>query len=566
MIKINMHNLTISIKNRQSFQYIILISITILAGVLRFYKLGEWSFWIDEIFTIENTKDFPNGNATRSPVSTMLISLLLRGLGTSEWSTRLIPALFGMALIPVLFFPVKKLFGPVVAMLACLLMALSPWHLSFSQNARYYTTLMLFYTIAFFIFFFSLERNRLWYMLPVFLFVFLAFQERLFALLFLPVVGSYVMLIQLLPIEKPAGLRLKQIVMSVAVILVIACGYLLYDTFNLQRTGDSLITAFLQRFVGQSDWHPQWLLTGAAYNIGIPLVCLGLYGAGTQLLKRSRAGLFITLGALVPLFAIMVLAPFTRTTVHYALMILPCWMILTAIGIKELYRKTRQGHRKPMLVLIFLIALVSVKDRVWIDVRHYVIGDWPVILFLGCVALSILLGILLLLHVISKIHHNDKTMPSSLKKWQLVWGCGILLPVLFHPMVANTLYYEYSHGNRANWRAAAAVFREHKTPGDVVYTTLPPLGTYYFGDATEPMGDLLQGEHINLQTVLLQHQRAWFIEEAGVTMLMGDTFAQWSDTHCETFGVFDNYIAGETWKLRIHLCGSENSSLVQTAK
>ena len=37
-------------------QYVMLGFITLLAAVLRFYKLGEWSFWIDEIFTINRAQ------------------------------------------------------------------------------------------------------------------------------------------------------------------------------------------------------------------------------------------------------------------------------------------------------------------------------------------------------------------------------------------------------------------------------------------------------------------------------------------------------------------------------
>ena len=37
-------------------QYVWLCMITVLAALLRFYRLGEWSFWIDEIYTINHAK------------------------------------------------------------------------------------------------------------------------------------------------------------------------------------------------------------------------------------------------------------------------------------------------------------------------------------------------------------------------------------------------------------------------------------------------------------------------------------------------------------------------------
>ena len=37
------------IDTNPALQYILLIAIMLLAALLRFYKIGEWGFWIDEI-------------------------------------------------------------------------------------------------------------------------------------------------------------------------------------------------------------------------------------------------------------------------------------------------------------------------------------------------------------------------------------------------------------------------------------------------------------------------------------------------------------------------------------
>ena len=42
----------IALAGKPWMQYVWLFLITLFAALLRFYKLGEWSFWIDEIFTI----------------------------------------------------------------------------------------------------------------------------------------------------------------------------------------------------------------------------------------------------------------------------------------------------------------------------------------------------------------------------------------------------------------------------------------------------------------------------------------------------------------------------------
>ena len=43
-------------------QYLLLAAITLLAGALRFHKLGEWSFWRDELITISHAQNIASGN------------------------------------------------------------------------------------------------------------------------------------------------------------------------------------------------------------------------------------------------------------------------------------------------------------------------------------------------------------------------------------------------------------------------------------------------------------------------------------------------------------------------
>jgi 4-amino-4-deoxy-L-arabinose transferase-like glycosyltransferase len=102
-------------------------------------------------------------------------------VGVNEWSARFVPALFGVIIIPAIYFPTKRLFGSGVGLIAALLMAISPWHIFWSQNARYFTPLMFFYTMALFAIYFGLEQDRpILILVSAFLF-YLALSERLSA-------------------------------------------------------------------------------------------------------------------------------------------------------------------------------------------------------------------------------------------------------------------------------------------------------------------------------------------------------------------------------------------------
>jgi 4-amino-4-deoxy-L-arabinose transferase-like glycosyltransferase len=192
-------------------EYGLLIAVILLAGCLRFFRLGEWSLWGDEIFSLGSK---PDGFVQST--TTQLIHWATALLGTSEWSARLVPALIGTVSIVLLYFPIRKLFGVPVAMLSSALLAVSPWHIYWSQNARFYVLLLLFYTLALLTFFIGLEEDKPWYLIISLVFFGLAAKERMLALVFLPVSLLYLLSIQFLPFDRPAGFRLRNLAIFTA--------------------------------------------------------------------------------------------------------------------------------------------------------------------------------------------------------------------------------------------------------------------------------------------------------------------------------------------------------------
>ena len=81
----------------------------------------SWSAWFFGSFDANNfiTVDKP-------PLGTMLMGLSVRLFGLSSWSILLPEALCGIATVGVLFVAVKKSFGPVAALIAAIVMALTP--------------------------------------------------------------------------------------------------------------------------------------------------------------------------------------------------------------------------------------------------------------------------------------------------------------------------------------------------------------------------------------------------------------------------------------------------------
>ncbi len=139
-------------------KYKLLIVITVIAAILRFYKLESFpvSLYWDEVangynaFSIaKNQTDeygtklpilFKSFNDYKLPGYIYLDAPFIKFLGLSEFSVRFPSALFGVFAVIGIYFLSKNLFANYklseqVALSASALLAISPWHLQFSRAA-----------------------------------------------------------------------------------------------------------------------------------------------------------------------------------------------------------------------------------------------------------------------------------------------------------------------------------------------------------------------------------------------------------------------------------------------
>ncbi len=345
------------------FSYGILVGITLFAAALRLYKLGAWSFWGDEMFTIRDAQIAVSTPGLHA-LSFTLTGVALRIFGISEWSARLVSALIGIGTIPVLYVLVRRIFGSRVALGAALLLAISPWHLYWSQNARFYTALLLFYTVALFLFFLAFERDRPLLLGLSLLFAGLALLERLTALLFMPVVVTYLALLYLVPglgwlgIPRPSGLRPR----NLALLFVPTFLGGLYMAVPQIMAWPQWLEAF-----GRINNNPFWIVAGVAYYVRVPILVMGLAGLAYLLLQErphlQRAGLLLGASALVPLALIAALSLVHYTANRYVFISLTSWVVLASVAVVALFEQVRgrwssRAVASSLLVLGLLAVLV----------------------------------------------------------------------------------------------------------------------------------------------------------------------------------------------------------------
>lgn len=321
-----------------------MLCITLLAIFLRFYKLGTWSFWGDEVFTLSSRSDgfIPS-------LTTRLIHATTTHLGVNEWNARLIPAMVGLITIPLLFILVAKTFGNDVGLISSALLATSTWHIYWSQNARFYTLLLLFYSLALFTFHIGLEKDRPWCLALSLIFLGLAIQERLIALMLLPVIIIYLFLLFVFKIEKPMGLRLRNLVIFFAPAIFTA---LFFTTPILANLSD-WIAGF-----GRINTNPVWLSLGLVYYIGLPLFCMASFGVLYLCIQRDRAGLFFGLSAAVPPAAIMIISLSNYAANRYFFISLTSWILLASLASLELL-KTQNGKKKLLAIGVLVLLVLT---------------------------------------------------------------------------------------------------------------------------------------------------------------------------------------------------------------
>ena len=122
-------------------------ALILLAGVLRCYHLGMQEVWLDEAFSallVERPAMLPLLQAeSNPPLYWLLLKVFCTLFGTSPAALRALSALFGTATVAVVTLYGARVFSRPFALGAGLFVAVSPYALYYSQEARAYSLLIL---------------------------------------------------------------------------------------------------------------------------------------------------------------------------------------------------------------------------------------------------------------------------------------------------------------------------------------------------------------------------------------------------------------------------------------
>jgi 4-amino-4-deoxy-L-arabinose transferase-like glycosyltransferase len=126
------------------------VSLTVLATILRFTRLAHQGFWFDEANTAADLHYSPGQmlgllpqNETTPPLFYCVAWLWARVFGFGEFALRSLPALAGVATVPVMYAATTKLVGRRAGVVAAALTACNPFLIWYSQEFRPYEPMVL---------------------------------------------------------------------------------------------------------------------------------------------------------------------------------------------------------------------------------------------------------------------------------------------------------------------------------------------------------------------------------------------------------------------------------------
>ncbi|MCB9139272.1 MAG: glycosyltransferase family 39 protein [Caldilineaceae bacterium] len=144
------------LKRERRLVHALLAGALLVGTALRFYALGAKSLWVDEAFSVWLARqsapeliDWVVRIDQHPPLYYLLLHVWIRLLGDGPVAVRSLSALAGALTLPV-FYLIARRVGPSrrTALPATLLLALSPFHIRYAQEARMYALLTLFAATA----------------------------------------------------------------------------------------------------------------------------------------------------------------------------------------------------------------------------------------------------------------------------------------------------------------------------------------------------------------------------------------------------------------------------------
>ena len=340
---------------------IALLSVVVLFGAaLRFWNLGQWSFWIDEVFTVRDAQSlsFESWRNIPNPIPYLAVKLSILLAGDSEWGSRLIPCLIGIISIPAVFGLGRTLFNWQIGLLGGTFTACSSWHLFWAQNARYPVFTFLFAILTAWFFYTSLERDSTLLTIGALVSCFCLILSHTLSVVIVPALAAYAVICLLETSNSKRWLNLLIFFIPFA-IPVLALAF-------------PDVRGYLFSGWGRNEWQrsPLYIVLTLVQGVSIPIAVTAFFGfIATPLNKSTR---FLLCYAGVPLVLFLVASQFQNVAGYYLFWTTPAYFILAGVACERVWKSIegRSGRILGMLVPCVLLVTLLSQDYLYFKIEN----------------------------------------------------------------------------------------------------------------------------------------------------------------------------------------------------
>lgn len=372
-------------KMKLSQHQVILLVILLLGLFLRIYDLTRESLWFDEGLSLSASYFSPAqiirlviaGSHKNPPLYYCLLHYWTVLFGDSDFSVRSMSAVFGFFSIVMIYKVGAILFDQKVGMWGSLLLALSAFHIQFSQEVRAYSLMSLLTLLSLYFFIKMLKERIRNVSIPYVLSTGLLMYTHVFGLFIVLVQNIYVAI--LLFLSRGVSVKRWMLLQGILVLLFMPwAGILMTKIARVQGnywlpepTGHTLYGAFLN-YAGS----PLALLSFLILSVVAAAPFERIRGSinwnrffkpykeysGDVGLSTFERILLLLLWLLLPIILPFIISQFSQPIFHqkYAIGASLAFYLLVALGIERVNRK---------YVKVFIICVVTILSL--IDVRGY---------------------------------------------------------------------------------------------------------------------------------------------------------------------------------------------------
>lgn len=331
--------------------YLILGLILVAGFLLRIYKLSSQSIWLDEAYSIyhsqQNFMHVISLKDTSPQLYNVLLYFWIKFTGISAFSVRLLSVFFGTASVFIIYLLGCHIFNKKVGIYSALLVAFSPLHIYFSQEARTYS---LFFALTLLSMYFYSKLNKVkskWIITGYLISTAFLIYSHLYALLIVLIQNLHQLIVNRFKLSRAvkAWLVIQFIVFIFYIPRMIQLPGIISDNFHSWISRPSflqLIYMIYNLFSG---------MVFSSYGLALMLIC-------SLLLLRYKFGnnIFFTLWILIPL-----LLPFTFSLLFIPIFI-PKYIYFVSLPLYIMASRSLLGMKaeiRPILISAMIILSVA---------------------------------------------------------------------------------------------------------------------------------------------------------------------------------------------------------------